>query len=319
VRALITGGAGFIGSHLADRLVADGDQVMVLDDLSTGRYANIEHLLERPDVEFTLGSILNADVVDDLVRRADVVFHLAAAVGVDLIVEKPLESLRTNVQGSEVVMEKCHKYDTPVLVTSTSEIYGKNSSDLLREEDDRILGSPLKSRWSYSEAKAIEEVLAYTYWKQKGLHTVITRLFNTVGPRQTGRYGMVVPRFVNQALRGEPLTVYGDGSQTRCFCFVGDVVDALVKLIDHSEAPGHAINVGSSEEVSITELANRVIALTGSDSKIRYVSYGEAYEEGFEDMPRRVPDTTRARNLIGFEPTVDLQGIIKRVVTEQRL
>jgi UDP-glucose 4-epimerase len=318
VRALITGGAGFIGSHLADRLVADGHHVMVLDDLSTGRYTNIEHLLDRPDVEFALGSVLNAEVTDDLVRRADVVFHLAAAVGVELIVEKPLESLRTNVQGSEVVMEKCHKYGTPVLVTSTSEIYGKNSSDLLGEEDDRILGSPLKSRWSYSEAKAIEEVLAYTYWKQKGLHTVITRLFNTVGPRQTGRYGMVIPRFVNQALRGEPLTVYGDGGQTRCFCFVGDVVDALVKLIDHPEAPGQAINVGSAEEVSITELANRVIALTGSDSKIRYVGYGEAYEEGFEDMPRRIPDTTRARNLIGFEPTVDLTGIIERVIEEQR-
>jgi UDP-glucose 4-epimerase len=215
-------------------------------------------------------------------------------------------------------MEKCHKYSTPVLVTSTSEIYGKNDSDLLAEEDDRILGSPLKSRWSYSEAKAIEEVLAYTYWKQKGLHTVITRLFNTVGPRQTGRYGMVIPRFVNQALRGEPLTVFGNGSQTRCFCFVGDVVDALTKMADHPEAPGQAINVGSSEEISITELANRVVALTGSDSKIRYLAYGDAYEEGFEDMPRRVPDTTRARNLIGFEPTIDLTGIIESVVDEHR-
>jgi UDP-glucose 4-epimerase len=318
VRALITGGGGFIGSHLADRLVADGHQVLILDDLSTGSYANIQHLLDQRAVEFTLGSILNADLVDDQVRRADCVFHLAAAVGVDLIVERPLESLRTNVQGSEIVMEKCHKYGTPVLLTSTSEIYGKNDSDRLREEDDRILGSPLKSRWSYSEAKAIEEVLAYTYWKQKGLHTVITRLFNTVGPRQTGRYGMVIPRFVNQALRGEPLTVYGDGSQTRCFCFVGDVVDALVKLVNHPEAPGQAVNVGSSEEISITELANRVVALTGSDSKVRYVAYGDAYEQGFEDMPRRVPDTTRARSLIGFRPTIDLTGIIERVVEEQR-
>jgi UDP-glucose 4-epimerase len=226
--------------------------------------------------------------------------------------------LRTNVQGSEIVMEKCHKYGTPVLVTSTSEIYGKNDSDLLGEEDDRVLGSPLKSRWSYSEAKAIEEVLAYTYWKQKGLPTVITRLFNTVGPRQTGRYGMVIPRFVSQALRGEPLTVYGDGSQTRCFCFVGDVVDALVELSAHPEAPGQAINLGSAEEISIVQLANRVIALTASDSTIRYVTYAEAYEEGFEDMPRRVPDTTRARKLIGFEPTVDLAGIVQRVIKEQR-
>ena len=276
MKALITGGAGFIGSHLADRLLADGHQVILLDDLSTGSHANIEHLLGRPDVEFVLGSILNADLLDDCVARVDTVFHLAAAVGVQLIVERPLESLATNIRGSELVFEKVHKHGARILVTSTSEIYGKNTSDRLREEDDRILGSPLKSRWSYSEAKAIEEILAYTYWRQKGIEAVIVRLFNTVGPRQTGHYGMVIPRFVNQALRGEPLTVFGDGSQQRCFCFVGDVVDALVKLIQHPDAYGQAINLGGTEVVSIRELAERVIAITGSASTIRTIPYDEA-------------------------------------------
>jgi UDP-glucose 4-epimerase len=318
MKALITGGAGFIGSHLADRLLEDGHEVVVLDDLSTGRYDNIEHLLGRSDLEFCLGSILNSDLVDDAVRRCDTVFHLAAAVGVELIVKKPVESLRTNIVGSELVMEKAHKYGARVLVTSTSEIYGKNTSDRLGEEDDRILGSPLKSRWSYSEAKAIEEILAYTYWKEKGLETVIVRLFNTVGPRQTGHYGMVIPRFVNQAILGEPITVYGDGKQTRCFCYVGDVVETLVRLIEHPEAYGQVFNLGGVEEVSIDELAQRVIAITGSGSKLRYVGYDEAYEEGFEDMRRRVPDTTRARNLVGFEPTVDLDGIITMVAEDQR-
>ena len=222
MRALITGGAGFIGSHLADRLVERGDQVILLDDLSTGRLANIEHLEGCADVEFVLGSVLNADLVDHVVSRSDVVYHLAAAVGVNLIVEKPLESLMTNIRGTEIVVEKSHKYGKRILVASTSEIYGKNVSDRLSEDDDRILGSPLKSRWSYSEAKAIDEILAYTYWREKGLETVIVRLFNTVGPRQTGSYGMVIPRFVTQALRGEPITVFGDGSQTRCFCAVQD-------------------------------------------------------------------------------------------------
>jgi UDP-glucose 4-epimerase len=318
LKALITGGAGFIGSHLADELLARGYQVVVLDDLSTGRHANLTDLLGRPDFEFVLGSILNNDVVDDVVGRCDVVFHLAAAVGVELIVERPVESLRTNIIGSETVIEKAHKYGRPVLVTSTSEIYGKNTSDRLREGDDRILGSPLKSRWSYSEAKAIEEILAYTYWKQKGLPAVIARLFNTVGPRQTGHYGMVVPRFVNQALRGESITVYGDGSQTRCFCHVGDVVGSLVDLIGCEAAYGAAVNIGGTEEVSIAALAERVIALTGSHSKVRYVSYEDAYEEGFEDMARRVPDITLASELVGFEPTRDLDAILTSVIAEQR-
>ncbi len=318
MRTLITGGAGFIGSHLADLLVARGEQVILLDDLSTGSYDNLTHLLGRPDVEFVLGSILNADLLDGLVARADRVFHLAAAVGVQLIVEKPLESLQTNIRGSELVLEKAHKYTTPILVTSTSEIYGKNTSDLLHEEDDRILGSPLKSRWSYSEAKAIEEILAYTYWREKGLPTVIVRLFNTVGPRQTGRYGMVIPRFVTQAIRGEPITVYGDGTQSRCFCHVTDVVDTLTRLLEEPEARGRVFNLGGTEEVTMLELAERIVARTGSESSVRLVPYDQAYEEGFEDMQRRVPDIARVRKLVGFDPTHDLDAIIDDVVAEQR-
>jgi UDP-glucose 4-epimerase len=318
MKALITGGAGFIGSHLADVLLDGGHSVIALDNLSTGQHRNIEHLLGRTDFEFVLGSILNADLVDDCVSRSDVVFHLAAAVGVNLIVEKPLESLATNIRGSEIVFEKAHKHGTKVLVTSTSEIYGKNTSDRLGEEDDRILGSPLKSRWSYSEAKAIEEILAYTYFKQKGLQTYIVRLFNTVGPRQTGHYGMVIPRFVSQAVRGEAVTVYGDGSQTRCFCYVGDVTKALLALVEHPEAVGRVFNIGGTDEISMDALAHRVIELSGSDSKVRYVPYEEAYEEGFEDMQRRVPDTTRARDLIGFVPTAGLDDIIRMVVQYHR-
>lgn len=318
MHVLVTGGAGFIGSHLVEALLARGDRVIALDNLSTGRHDNIEHLIGRPDFEFVLGSILNADLVDDLVSRSDAIFHLAAAVGVELIVMKPLESLATNIRGSEIIFEKAHKYGTKILVTSTSEIYGKNDSDRLREDDDRILGSPLKSRWSYSEAKAIDEILAYTYWKEKDLESVIVRLFNTVGPRQTGHYGMVIPRLVNQAIRGEPLTVHGDGTQTRCFCYVGDAVDALIALIEHPEAYGKVFNIGGTEEISVVDLAHKVIDLSGSASKIRYVSYEDAYEEGFEDMPRRVPDTTRARQLIGFAPTVGLDEIIKLVIEEQR-
>jgi UDP-glucose 4-epimerase len=318
VNVLITGGAGFIGSHLADSLLVRGNRVLALDNLSTGRHSNIEHLMGRVDFEFILGSILNVDLVDDLVARCDAVFHLAAAVGVDLIVQKPLESLATNIRGSEIIFEKAHKYGTKVLVTSTSEIYGKNTSDQLHEDDDRILGSPLKSRWSYSEAKAIDEILAYTYWKEKGLETVIVRLFNTVGPRQTGSYGMVIPRFVSQAIRNEAITVYGDGSQTRCFCYVGDVVGALIDLMNQTEAYGKVFNIGGTEEISMSDLAHRITDIAGSSSKIKYVSYEDAYEEGFEDMRRRVPDITRVNNMIGFEPSVTLDEIIRLVVEEQR-
>ena len=318
MRALITGGAGFIGSHLADRLLERGDQVLLLDDLSTGRFSNIAHLEGDPDCEFVLGSVLNVDLVDHVVSRVDVVFHLAAAVGVNLIVEKPLESLLTNIRGTETVFEKAHKYGKRILVTSTSEIYGKNTSDRLSEDDDRILGSPLKSRWSYSEAKAIDEILAYTYWREKGLETVIVRLFNTVGPRQTGSYGMVIPRFVTQALRGEPITVFGDGMQTRCFCGVHDIVGGMLALSENPEAFGRVFNLGGTEEISIVELAERIIHLVGSDSTIEFIAYDIAYEEGFEDMERRVPDIARANELIGFAPTACLDDILMLVIEDQQ-
>ncbi len=316
MRALITGGAGFIGSHLADHLLESGNEVVILDDLSTGRLINIKHIQDRPYVEFVLGSILNADLVEDVTARVDVVYHLAAAVGVELIVEKPLESLMTNIRGTETIFEKAHKFNKRVLVTSTSEVYGKNTSDALCEEDDRILGSPLKSRWSYSEAKAIDEILAYTYWREKGLETVIVRLFNTVGPRQTGTYGMVLPRFVTQALRDNPVTIFGDGLQTRCFCAVVDIVRGIVELSGHPKAFGKVFNLGGSEEISIIELAERVIAITGSSSRMEFISYDEAYEEGFEDMQRRVPDTTRAHELVGFESTVGIDEMINMVVSD---
>ena len=318
MRVLITGGAGFVGSHLTDLLLARGDQVTVLDDLSTGRHDNIRDHIGDPNFEFILGSILNEALVDDAVRRSDVVLHLAAAVGVELIVGRPLESLATNIRGSEIVLEKCHKYGRKVLVTSTSEIYGKNDSDLLSEEDDRILGSPLKTRWSYSEAKAIEEVLAYSYWKEKGLPTVIVRLFNTVGPRQVGFYGMVVPRFVEQALKGQPITVYGDGTQRRCFGHVADITAALVGLLDSREAEGQVFNVGAQEEISIADLAQRVIDQLGSSSPIVKITYDEAYEEGFEDMPRRRPDTAKIKALLGWEPQRGLDQIIDDVAADIR-
>ncbi len=316
MKVLVTGGAGFVGSHIVDRLLAKGDEVVVLDDLSTGRHDNLLAHREDARLEFILGSILNSDLVDDAVRRADFVFHLAAAVGVNLIVERPLESLATNIRGSEVVLEKCHKYGRPVLVTSTSEIYGKNTSDTLKEDDDRILGSALKTRWSYSEAKAIEEILAYSYWKEKGLPTRIVRLFNTVGPRQVGTYGMVVPRFVEAAMRGKDLMVHGDGNQTRCFCHVHDVVDALFLAIESPETVGTVVNVGSQDEISITGLAQKVIEELGSRSAIVYQPYDVAYEEGFEDMQRRVPDLTRINKFTGWAPQRDLSTIIKDVATD---
>ncbi len=313
---LVTGGAGFIGSHVVDSLVGAGHSVVILDDLSTGRHDNLRHHAGNPSVEFVLGSILNEAVVDDVVRRVDNVFHLAAAVGVNLIVERPLESLATNIRGSEVVLEKCHKYSRKVLVASTSEIYGKNTSDALGEEDDRILGSPLKTRWSYSEAKAIEEVLAYAYWRQKGLPTVIVRLFNTVGPRQVGSYGMVVPRLVGQALSGAPITVFGSGEQTRCFGHVNDVVGALIGLMNSTEAEGQVFNVGARAEITINDLALKVIGLTGSTSEIVHIPYDQAYETGFEDMQRRRPDIGKVNALLGWEPTHDLNDIINDVAAD---
>ena len=310
MRYLITGGAGFIGSHLCDALVGRGDEVVILDDFSTGRHANIEHLTGNAQVELVTGSILNADVVDDVVRRVDEVFHLAAAVGVNLIVDRPLESLATNIRGSEVVLEKAYKYGRPILVTSTSEIYGKNTSDSLGEEDDRILGSPLKTRWSYSEAKAIEEVLAFTYWKDKGLPTRIVRLFNTVGPRQVGHYGMVVPRFVEAALKNQDISVYGDGTQTRCFCHIKDIVTGLLAVNDSPNTIGNAVNLGNTSEISILDLAKLIIKETNSSSNIVFIPYDQAYEAGFEDMQRRVPDTRKVKGLVGWQPEIVLTEII---------
>ena len=318
MRVLITGGAGFIGSHLADELIRVGDEVTVLDDLSTGRFENIEHLDGNKSFNFVEDTILNEDLVDKLVEKIDVVYHLAAAVGVDLIVKKPLESLVTNIKGSEIVLEMVHRYHKKALITSTSEIYGKNTNGPLKEDDDRILGSPLKSRWSYSTAKAVDEMLAYEYWRQKKVPTVIVRLFNTVGPRQTGAYGMVVPRFVTQALKNEDITVYGDGKQSRCFLHVKNVVTALTKLMNNEKAVGNVFNIGSQEEITIEELAKKIIKITKSSSKIVYIPYDKAYEEGFEDMQRRVPDTAKAKAAIGFRPTIDLEGIIKDVIEYAR-
>lgn len=314
MKVLITGGAGFIGSHLVDELIAGGDEVVVLDDLSTGNFENIEHLDGSENFRFVEGTILKESLVDKLVEQSDVVYHLAAAVGVDLIVKKPLESLITNIKGSEVVLEMVYRYHKKVLITSTSEIYGKNANGPLKEDHDRILGSPLKARWGYSTAKAVDEMLAYIYWRQKKVPSVIVRLFNTVGPRQTGTYGMVVPRFVNQALKGEDITVYGNGKQSRCFLHVKDAVVTLMKLMGNKAAVGKVFNIGSQEEISIEDLAKKVIEVTKSKSKVVYVPYDKAYEEGFEDMQRRVPDTTKIRDAVGFNPTIDLNGIIKSVV-----
>jgi len=318
MHALVTGGAGFVGSHLCDKLIERGYRVTALDDLSTGRLENVAHLDGNQEFELVVGTILRPSLVDKLVERADVVYHLAAAVGVNLIVEHPLESMTTNIKGTEIVFEMSNRYRKKTLVTSTSEIYGKNADGPLREEDDRILGSPLKSRWSYSTAKALDEILAYIYFKQMKLPTVIVRLFNTVGPRQTGHYGMVVPRFVGQAVKGEAITVYGDGKQSRCFLCVHDCVAALVKLMETPGAEGTVFNVGSSREITIEGLAKKVIEITGSTSEIRYIPYDEAYEEGFEDMERRVPDCGRAKELIGFEAKTTLEEIIAMMIPEYR-
>ncbi len=311
---LVTGGAGFIGSHLVDALVAAGHDVTVLDDLSTGKYENLAHLDGHERLHVVIGTILNDSLVDKLVERCEVVYHLAAAVGVELIIKRPLESLLTNIRGSEIVFEMAHRYRKKVLITSTSEIYGKNINGPLKEADDRILGSPLKSRWSYSTSKAVDEILAYVYWKEKHVPTTIVRLFNTVGPRQSGAYGMVIPRFVGRAIAGLPLTVHGTGKQSRCFLHVRDVVNALIGLMEHPKAVGDVFNIGSQEEVTIEELARRVIRLTNSSSTVEHIPYEEAYEEGFEDMQRRIPDISKIKTLIGFQPSMTLDEIIHSVI-----
>jgi UDP-glucose 4-epimerase len=315
MKALITGGAGFVGSHLAEALVARGDEVHVVDNLSTGSIENIEHLKAEPRFHYVIDTIMNEPVLAELVDRVDVVFHLAAAVGVRLIVESPVNTIETNVHGTEQVLKHANKKRKKVLITSTSEVYGKANAMPFREDGDLVLGPTSKGRWSYACSKAIDEFLALAYHKEKRLPVVVARLFNTVGPRQTGRYGMVIPNLVKQALLGHPLTVYGDGTQRRCFSYVTDIVGQLIALAQDERAIGEVWNIGNDrEEVTIRELAERVKARTGAKSEIVLVPYDRAYEEGFEDMQRRVPDLSKIRALTGYEPQVSLDGILDRVI-----
>jgi UDP-glucose 4-epimerase len=313
MRAFITGGAGFIGSHLCDALLDQGWQVTILDDLSTGSISNIRHLKANSRFHYVIDSVMNRSLLAELVDECDVVFHLAAAVGVRLIVESPVRTLHTNVRATELVLEAAAKKKKKVLITSTSEVYGKSIKIPFQEHDDLVMGPPVRGRWSYACSKAIDEFLAIAFNRERGLPVVIVRLFNTVGPRQTGHYGMVLPRFVQQALAGLPLTIYGDGSQTRCFGWVGDVVQALIALVEVDEAEGEIFNIGSNEEVSIKQLAEIVRDVTGSDSPVQYLSYEDAYGIDFEDMMRRVPDLTKIREMIGYRPTKTLADIVAAV------
>ena len=313
MKYLVTGGAGFIGSHVTDALIARGDSVICLDNLSTGNSHNIEHLVGNPSFEFVSGSILDVGLVDSVVARVDHVLHFAAAVGVFTIVDKPLESLITNLRGTENILEAAQKHGAEVLIASSSEVYGKNGGGPLNEESDRIVGSPLKSRWSYSEAKAIDESMAYFYYQEKRLAVRLVRFFNTVGPRQVGHYGMVVPRFVSAALANEPLTVYGSGSQSRCFCHVYDAVAGVLAVIDSDATLGEVFNIGNDDEITIEDLAREVIEQTGSSSVIEKVLYEKAYAPGFEDMQRRIPDITKIKRTVGWSPKRDLSVIISDI------
>jgi len=313
MNVLITGGAGFVGSHLAEALLQRGQHVTIIDDLSTGRMENFAHIRALPHFRFAIETIMNEAVMDRLVSECDMIYHLASAVGVELIVNRPVEVIERCILGSELVLKTANRYKKKVLITSTSEVYGKSSKVPFSEDDDRILGPTTKSRWSYSCSKAIDEFLALAYLKEKGLPVVLVRLFNTVGPRQSGQYGMVVPRFVQAALNNQPIRVYGDGTQSRCFGYVGDVVNAMIALMNHPEAVGQIFNIGSDEEISIMDLAKKVKAITGSQSEIVKIPYEEAYEQGFEDMTRRVPDLAKIKKLIGYTPKVKLDEIIARV------
>jgi nucleoside-diphosphate-sugar epimerase len=313
MNVLITGGAGFVGSHLAEALLQRGQHVTIIDDLSTGRMENFAHLRALPHFRFAIETIMNEAVMDRLVSECDMIYHLASAVGVELIVNRPVEVIERCILGSEVVLKIANRYKKKVLITSTSEVYGKSSKVPFSEEDDRILGPTTKSRWSYSCSKAIDEFLALAYLKEKGLPVVLVRLFNTVGPRQSGQYGMVVPRFVQAALNNQPIRVYGDGAQSRCFGYVGDVVNAVIALMNHPDAVGQIFNIGSDEEISIMDLAKKVKAIIDSQSEIVKIPYEEAYEQGFEDMARRVPDLSKIKKLIGYTPKVKLDEIITRV------
>lgn len=319
MKGLITGGAGFIGSHLAERLLDLGHDVAVIDDLSTGAIDNIAHLKTSPRFSNVVDSVANESLLAEMIDQCDVVFHLAAAVGVKLIVERPVHTIETNVHGTEVVLKHANKKKKLVIVASTSEVYGKSTDVPFREDADLVLGPSQKHRWAYACSKLIDEFLALAYWKEKKLPVVVVRLFNTVGPRQTGQYGMVLPTFVRQALAGEPLTVFGDGTQSRSFTYVGDVIDALVALASEPRAIGEVFNIGNRGEIAIRDLAERVKVLAGSDSHTRFVPYDQAYEAGFEDMPRRVPDISKLSALIGYEPRVGLDEIIHRVIEHARL
>jgi len=318
MKYLVTGGAGFIGSHVCDALIERGDSVVALDNLSTGNSHNIEQLVGNPNFEFVSGSILDTELVDRLVSGVDHVLHFAAAVGVFTIVDKPLESLTTNLRGTENILEAAHKHGAEVLIASSSEVYGKNGGGPLNEESDRIVGSPLKSRWSYSEAKAIDESMAYFYYQEKRLAVRLVRFFNTVGPRQVGHYGMVVPRFVAAALANEPLTVYGSGSQSRCFCHVSDAVAGVLAVIDSNATLGEVFNIGNDDEITIEDLAREVIEQLGSTSVIEKVLYEKAYAPGFEDMQRRIPDIAKVKRTVGWSPKRDLTEIIADIAAFQR-
>jgi len=316
MKALVTGGAGFIGSHLVEALLKRGDKVSVIDDLSTGRFENIAHLEGNPDFDYVIDTVLDERVVADRMAGADIVFHLAAAVGVAYIIDNPLKSLETNIRGTEIVLQKANEDKKMVVLFSTSEIYGKANSQPCKEEDDRVLGTTTITRWGYSSSKAIDEFLALAYHREKRLPLVIVRCFNTCGPRQTGQYGMVIPRFVKQALLNHPITVHGDGQQSRCFCDVSDVVRGVLGLVEEPRANGEVFNLGSDEETTIDELAQKVKELTASDSVIEHIPYEKAYEEGFEDMRRRVPDLTKIRETIGYEPQVSLNELLERVIAD---
>jgi UDP-glucose 4-epimerase len=318
MKALITGGAGFIGSHLSECLLKQGHRVFVVDDLSTGCIDNILHLKSESNFDYTIETIMNVPVTAELVDRCDVIFHLAAAVGVRLIIESPVRTIETNIKGTEIILELANKKKKKVLITSTSEVYGKATKVPFSEADDLLLGPTHKGRWSYACSKAIDEFLALAYHREHQLPVVIARLFNTVGPRQTGRYGMVLPTFVEQALQGKPITVFGDGSQTRCFAHVSDVVEALYQLSLREEALGRVLNVGSDEEISILDLAETVKSMTNSTSEIQLIPYTRAYGEGFEDMPRRVPDISRLQRMIGYRPRKHLDQIIQAIVDDQQ-
>lgn len=318
MRVLVTGGAGFIGSHIVDSLIQKGTDVTVMDDLSTGSLRNIRHLQDNPNFRFSNSSVLDSGTVDEEMSQVDVVYHMAAAVGVQLIVDRPLQSLITNIKGTENILEAAQKHRVKVLLASTSEIYGKSQNGPFKEDDDRVLGSPRKLRWSYSTSKAVDEILAFVYYKELGLPTVVVRLFNTIGPRQVGQYGMVVPRFIAQALRGEPLTVYGDGSQSRSFTSVYDVVGAITRLMETPQAEGEVFNVAGGSEITISELADLVIDRTGSSSKIVYVPYEEVYGEGFEDMARRFANTTKLESVTGFRCETSLVETVDRMIVFAR-